>query len=97
MSEIKNLIGKTLSVRDTQECHNCDTVIADVQFKDNYYQFLDDDTQYQEKKVIDNIAYDENAVDEMAKHAIKEGNPLYPVPRLLDANDLATILRIAHK
>ena len=45
MSEIKNLIGKTLSVRDTQECHNCDTVIADVQFKDNYYQFLDDENE----------------------------------------------------
>lgn len=40
--EIKNLIGKTLSVRDTQECHNCDTIIADVQFNDGYYQFLDD-------------------------------------------------------
>lgn len=45
MSEIKNLIGKTLSVRDTQECHNCDTVIADVQFNDNYYQFLDDENE----------------------------------------------------
>lgn len=39
--EIKNLIGKTLSIRDTQECHNCDTVIADVVLNNDYYQFLD--------------------------------------------------------
>lgn len=43
--KIKNLIGKTLSIRDTQECHNCDTVIADVQFKNNYYQFLNDENE----------------------------------------------------
>ena len=43
--EIKNLIGKTLSIRDTQECHNCDTVIADIQFNDNYYQFLDNENE----------------------------------------------------
>lgn len=39
---IKNLIGKTLSIRDTQECHNCDTVIVNIQFENDYYQFMDD-------------------------------------------------------
>lgn len=29
----------------------------------------------------------------LAKHAEKEGNPLYPVPRIMDHNDLAKILR----
>ena len=40
--KIKNLIGKTLSIRDTQECHNCDTVIANIQFENDCYEFMDD-------------------------------------------------------
>ena len=30
-------------------------------------------------------------VPEMAKHAAKESNPLYPVPKLMDANELAEV------
>ena len=41
IEEIKKLIGKIISTRDTQECHNCDTVIADIQFDGKYYVFLD--------------------------------------------------------
>ena len=39
------------------------------------------------------ISYNENAVDEMAKHAIKEGNPLYPVPKEFDMNDFLDIYK----
>lgn len=39
--KIKKLIGKIISIRDTQECHNGDTVIADIQFDGKYYIFLD--------------------------------------------------------
>lgn len=41
IEEIKKLIGKTISIRDTQDCHNCDTVVADIQFDGKYYNFLD--------------------------------------------------------
>ena len=36
---------------------------------------------------------DENAVDEMAKHAFKEGNPLYPVPKEFNMNDFLDIYK----
>ena len=39
------------------------------------------------------IVYDEKAVDEMAKNAIKEGNPLYPVPKEFDLDDFKDIYR----
>lgn len=39
------------------------------------------------------ISYDENSVKEMAKNAIKEGNPLYPVPREFDFDDFIDIYR----
>ena len=39
------------------------------------------------------IAYDEVAVDEMAKNAIKEGNPLYPVPREFNLADFKDVYR----
>ncbi|MBQ0009146.1 MAG: iron-containing alcohol dehydrogenase, partial [Firmicutes bacterium] len=39
------------------------------------------------------ISYDENAVDEMAKNAFKEGNPLYPVPREFSMKDFKDIYR----
>ena len=39
------------------------------------------------------IVYDEKAVDEMAKNAIKEGNPLYPVPKEFDSDDFKDIYR----
>ena len=39
------------------------------------------------------IAYDENAVMEMAKYAIKEGNPLYPVPKEFKLDDFIEIYK----
>lgn len=42
MINLKNVIGKTISVYDTQECHNCVATIADVICDNDYYQFLDD-------------------------------------------------------
>ena len=39
------------------------------------------------------ISYDENAVDEMAKNAFKEGNPLYPVPKEFNLEDFKAIYR----
>ena len=43
------------------------------------------------------IAYDEPAVDEMARHAFKEGNPLYPVPKEFNLNDFKSIYRLILK
>lgn len=39
------------------------------------------------------IAYDEEAVKEMAQYAFKEGNPLYPVPREFDMDDFIDIYK----
>lgn len=39
------------------------------------------------------ISYDESAVKEMAEHAFKEGNPLYPVPKEFDMNDFLDIYK----
>lgn len=38
---------------------------------------------------LEGIAYDD--IDEMARHASKEANPLYPVPRLMNARELRKI------
>ena len=35
----------------------------------------------------------EEDIPQMAAHADKESNPLYPVPRLMDANELAAMYR----
>ncbi len=39
------------------------------------------------------IEFDEKAVDEMANHAFKEGNPLYPVPKEFNMSDFKNIYR----
>lgn len=39
------------------------------------------------------IPYNESDVEEMASHAIKEGNPLYPVPREFNLNEFKAIYR----
>ena len=39
------------------------------------------------------IAYDEEAVKEMAQYAFKEGNPLYPVPREFNMDDFIDIYK----
>lgn len=39
------------------------------------------------------ISYDENEVKEMASHAFKEGNPLYPVPREFKYQDFVEIYK----
>ena len=41
-----------------------------------------------------NIEYNETDVDEMIGHAIKEGNPLYPVPKEFDKEEFKKIYRI---
>ena len=43
------------------------------------------------------IEYNEDDVNQMIEHAIKEGNPLYPVPKEFDKEDFKKIYRIVLK
>ena len=43
------------------------------------------------------IEYKEDDVNEMIEHAIKEGNPLYPVPKEFSKEDFKKIYRTVLK
>ena len=43
------------------------------------------------------IEYKEDDVNEMISHAIKEGNPLYPVPKVFNKEDFKKIYRLVLK